>query len=335
MRKTLFVWATLAASGTAMAQSNFTLYGVADAALERVKGGTNSVNRLASGQWNGSRWGLRGSEDLGSGLKAVFVLESGFNIDTGTSGQGGALFGRQAFVGLGGGFGVVRLGRQYTPTDDVASLVGTKTYDVLSVARIMGVENNDRLNNTVTYVSPSMGGLELQVQYSLGNEGANAAAPNLAKSFNVGGVYKAGPLSLGAGLIRVTDNDAALAGNQKRQGVLLVGGYDFGMAKLTGYFGTQDQSVERLKIFGGVVGMPFGQATVSVGAAKVKNASGLAASDDATIFTLQGKYDLSKRTALYSSLTAVSNKGAAALGFNTPAAGKNSNGLQVGIKHSF
>ena len=294
MRKTLLALATLAASGTTFAQSSVTLYGVADAALEHVKAGQNTppspatavknATRLTSGQWQGSRWGLRGTEDLGGGLKAVFVLESGFNIDNGTSGQGGALFGRQAFVGLGGGFGTLRLGRQYTPTDEVAGLVGTKTYDVLSVAGIMGVANNDRLNNTITYVSPSFSGLEVQVQYSLGDEGATVGARNLQKSFNVGGVYKAGPLSLGAGLIRVSDHVAATAGNQDRMGVLLVGAYDFGMVKVTGYYNTQDPDLtanatatRRLKLFGGAASMPFGAATVSVGAAKVKDINGSAA----------------------------------------------------------
>ena len=91
-------------SGWAQAQSSVTLYGVVDLAVERVKGATSLV-RLTSGQQQGSRWGLRGVEDLGGGLKASFVLESGFNADAGTSGQGGRLFGRQAFLGLGGDWG--------------------------------------------------------------------------------------------------------------------------------------------------------------------------------------------------------------------------------------
>lgn len=80
-------------SGCAWAQSSVTLFGVVDAAVERVKGAESTV-RIASGQQQGSRWGLRGVEELGGGLKAVFHLESGFNTDSGQAAQGGRLFGR-------------------------------------------------------------------------------------------------------------------------------------------------------------------------------------------------------------------------------------------------
>ena len=81
----------------------------------------------------------------------------------------------------------------------------------------------------------------------------------------------------------------------------------------------------------------FGQTTVSVGAAQAKdvNGSAAAASDDARLYTLQASHNLSKRTALYSHLTAVSNEGSAALGFNSPVAGSSSSGIQFGIRHRF
>ncbi|WP_382324125.1 porin [Hydrogenophaga sp. UC242_50] len=142
-------------SGYASAQSSVTLYGVVDVALERVKGAT-SVTRVTSGQQQGSRWGLRGTEDLGGGLKATFLLESGFNADVGTLGQGGRLFGRQGYVGLGGNWGTVRLGRQYTPMDDIASIIGTKVYDVVSVVPIIGNGDYNRVDNAITYVSPTV-----------------------------------------------------------------------------------------------------------------------------------------------------------------------------------
>ena len=132
MKKSLIALAVLAASGAAMAQSSVTLYGVADAFVGSKKTGTVSVvngNGLAistqrqsvvdSGGLNGSRWGLKGSEDLGGGMKGVFVLENGFDISTGAQ-QQGVLFGRQAFVGLDStSFGTVSLGRQYGAYDGV------------------------------------------------------------------------------------------------------------------------------------------------------------------------------------------------------------------------
>ena len=119
MKKSLVALAVFAVSGGAMAQSSVTLYGVADAWIGQTST-TNAAgtklkqNKIDSGGFNGSRLGFKGTEDLGGGLKAVFTAEDGYDISTGTSLQGGALFGRQAFVGLAGGFGQVTLGRHYT-----------------------------------------------------------------------------------------------------------------------------------------------------------------------------------------------------------------------------
>ncbi|WP_194722578.1 porin, partial [Noviherbaspirillum malthae] len=116
MKKSLIALAVLGTvAGASFAQTNVTVYGVADAGLARIDNGRVNTTALQSGQQSGSRIGFRGTEDLGGGLSAIFTLENGFNIDDGTLGQGGRLFGRQAFVGLQGGFGAVKLGRQYNP----------------------------------------------------------------------------------------------------------------------------------------------------------------------------------------------------------------------------
>lgn len=102
MKKTLLAFGALAAfSGAANAQSNVTLFGIVDAGVTYVNndGGSKSV-KLGSGNLQGSRWGLTGSEDLGGGTKAIFVLENGFSLNNGTLGQGGRMFGRQAYAGL-------------------------------------------------------------------------------------------------------------------------------------------------------------------------------------------------------------------------------------------
>ena len=133
MKKSLIALAVIAASSTAMAQSSVTLYGLIDVSVQSFKtnvytastvtpGVITTANvrqtRLGSGVQNGSRWGMKGSEDLGGGLNAVFDLQSGFSVDTGASGQGGLLFGRHAFVGLNGGFGTLTFGRHDTSLDD-------------------------------------------------------------------------------------------------------------------------------------------------------------------------------------------------------------------------
>ena len=137
MKKSLIALAVLAASGAAMAQSSVTLYGVADAFVGSKKVNTVALNATNTGfsapsatrqtvidssGLNGSRWGLRGNEDLGGGMKAVFVLESGLNIDTGAAASTTSMFNRQAFVGLdSSSFGTVSLGRHYSAYETVRS----------------------------------------------------------------------------------------------------------------------------------------------------------------------------------------------------------------------
>ncbi|RZI41890.1 porin [Herbaspirillum sp. HC18] len=114
MKKSLLALAVLGAfAGVASAQTNVSIYGVADVGIERTKlSPGQSTTRLSSGIQSGSRLGFKGSEDLGGGMSAIFALENGYDISNGALGQGGLLFGRQAWVGLNGGFGAVKFGRQ-------------------------------------------------------------------------------------------------------------------------------------------------------------------------------------------------------------------------------
>lgn len=338
MKKTCLTIAVLAACSAASAQSSVTLYGVADAAIERVKGGT-SLTRVTSGQQQGSRWGLRGTEDLGGGLSAQFLMESGINLDAGTAGQGGRAFGRQIFVGLNGSVGGLRLGRQYSPMDDVASIAGTKVYDIMSVVPIIGNGDYNRVDNAITYLTPNWGGLTFQVQHSLGAERATSdASKNFQKQTSAHAIYANGPLTVGLGLQAVTDVDGAVAGDQGVDAILLAGSYAFGGGfKLTAYYDSEDRGNTKMKLLGIGGGYTFGANAVSVAIAKARNVSGVAANtdDDATLLTLQASHNLSKRTAVYAHYTRVSNGAQSALGFNGPVAGQNSSGVQVGIRHRF
>jgi predicted porin len=348
MKKSLIALATLGAmAGVVHAQSSVTLYGVVDASVAREKGSTTQT-LMKSGGLNGSRWGLRVVEDLGSGLKGMAVLESGFNLDTGISGQDGQLFGRQAYIGLGGGFGEVRLGRQYTPIGLVADdFVGTKPYDVLSVAGTLAAKAAYRTDNAITFMTPSMSGFSLQGQYSLGligNESASGVNKNFNKHFGLSAGYKGGPFAASVGYLQIIDNSALIAGSQRRRAALAGASYDFGMAKLAAYYSVQGMDLgARQKVYGGALDFPVGAFTLSVGGAMVKNSrgvdSGVAAfNDDARIFTVQGKYDLSKRTALYAGYTGISNKDFSRLTINSALPvnnGESSYGAQVGVRHRF
>jgi len=119
MKKSFIALALLSAfSGASFAQqSGVTIYGIADVGVQGISTGTGKTFKVQSGQENGSRLGFKGTEDLGNGLKANFVLEQGINIDTGSSAQGGATFGRRSLVGLSSAdFGSVDLGRDKSPT---------------------------------------------------------------------------------------------------------------------------------------------------------------------------------------------------------------------------
>jgi len=167
MKKSLLALAALGAfAGAAQAQSSVTLYGVVDANIEYVNhvgavptaangfnpGPGNNVYRLNSGGLSGSRWGLRGTEDLGSGLKAVFVLESGFSGDNGTLQQSGRLFGRQAYVGVQStSVGQVSLGRQYTSMFEALANFSPTAYATQYEPVVLQTGPNFREDNTIKY----------------------------------------------------------------------------------------------------------------------------------------------------------------------------------------
>jgi predicted porin len=159
----------------------------------------------------GSRWGLRGTEDLGGGLKALFVLESGFNSGNGTSGQGGALFGRQAFVGLSkDGIGSLTFGRQYAFTTDYLgsnystgglTVAGNYAYHINDVDQL----TSSRINNAVKFSSANYAGLTFGAMYGFSNQaGAFGGAPTVgtatgsSRAYSFGVNYANGPIGLGA-----------------------------------------------------------------------------------------------------------------------------------------
>ncbi|MNK49280.1 Outer membrane porin protein precursor [compost metagenome] len=175
LRKTALCFAALITPGAAAAQQGpVTLYGVVDLSLAgfSTQDGGTALN-MQSGVQSGSRWGLRGSEDLGNGMRANFQLESGFLANNGKSAQGGRLFGRAAWAGVSGGFGDLRLGRQTS-----VSSATLADYDAfLASYLITGAQtallpyNANRADNTVAYWSPSAGGLRAGVDASLDYDG--------------------------------------------------------------------------------------------------------------------------------------------------------------------
>lgn len=216
MKKKILVAAALSSIGVAAhAQSSVTLYGLIDAGISYVNHsqagtGTGKLFKYDDGVAQGSRWGLRGSEDLGGGTKAIFLLEDGFNTGNGTFGQGGAEFGRQAFVGLShNGWGSLTLGRQYSFSTDY---LGTYSTGSQTVAGNYAYHINDvdqltssRINNSVKFTSDNFYGVTFGALYGFSNQaGAFAGAPAPAgstgssRAYSFGVNYASGPLGIGA-----------------------------------------------------------------------------------------------------------------------------------------
>ncbi|MEI6003351.1 porin [Paraburkholderia bengalensis] len=217
MKKTLIAGTALATlAGAAQAQSNVTLYGLIDAGLtytnSQITGtgaGGHSNWQMTSGGVQYSRWGLRGAEDLGGGLQAIFTLENGFNLNNGQLSSANRIFNRLAYVGVSSrDFGSLTLGRQ---TDDMVdflaplSLTGTQ-YGGTHFAHLFDVDNlNDsfQINNSVKYQSPDFAGFKLGALYGFSNQ-AGGFANN--RAYSVGMSYVWGPLNFGAGYLHLNNS---------------------------------------------------------------------------------------------------------------------------------
>ncbi|NKJ51391.1 porin [Burkholderia sp. SG-MS1] len=203
----------------AHAQSSVTLYGIVDTGIgyqnssttlsavgsARPSAGGSSQVKMINGIWAGSRFGLKGSEDLGGGTKAIFQLEQGFNSATGAQGVSGLAFNRQAWVGLTNGtFGTLTAGRQYTsyytllspysPTTWLTGAYGAHPGDIDSLDTLY------RANNSLVYTSPSMRGLTISGSYSLGG---NAGSFSAGQVWSVAAQYLNGPIGIAAGIQRI------------------------------------------------------------------------------------------------------------------------------------
>lgn len=327
-------------AGAVSAQSaNVTLYGVADVfvANERASQGIGSVNVVDAGGLSGSRWGLRGSESLGGGLNAVFVVEGGINTDTGTNGQGaGNIYARQAFVGLNGGFGSFTLGRQYSPLFSVLCEVDIDGCSSFSVVgnHYIGLPGALRINNSLLYSTPNMGGFTVAAMWGAGESAAGTSAGR-TMSFNA--QYKAGPLyaALGWADVKNAGGTASLG-----RTAILAGGFDAGVAKLTlSYLENKNTFSSKFKGFQAGAAVPFGATTLILNAGQGKYGSA-----KNFIFNIGADHSLSKRTTAYARYANSNNNAFSNIGAFTgkigPAATAAGNGVDeriitVGMRHRF
>jgi predicted porin len=308
MKKTLIALAVLAASGAAMAQSSVTLYGVADMVLHKDKGVSA---KLTSGGVSGSRWGIKGEEDLGGGLKAGFLFEQGIALDNGAAGPG---FNRQTYLSLSGGFGEVKFGKIWTAYDDIGGAT-----DAAFNANVLGPVNlifqsqyayTGNPNNGVYYATPSFGGFSGAVSTNLREGVANKRV----SAFHV--KYEGGPLFVALGYQDDEPN------NEKY--TRIGASYDLGMAKLLASYGrAKNADVNEWSIGADV---PVASNLVlSVGYAQSKQ-DGFKAERG---WSLAAAYALSKRTTAYAGYF---DANAAAV---SGRAGAPDSRFGVGLKHTF
>ena len=339
---TVSALAALAAlSAAACAQSSVTLFGVVDLGARYVKNGDASVSSLASNGNNTSRFGIRGFEDLGDGLRAGFWLESGINPDNGSSSDATRFWNRRSTVSLLGSLGELRLGRDYTP-----SYLGYEDYDVWSDIGISSVNKFDsslgtardtsvRADNQVTYLTPALGGFYSRLAVAPG-EGT------LGKKYFGGRAgYAAGPLdvSLSLGQTQV----APVAGDDRFKITSAGAAYDFGPVKLSGYL--SESRIESGKVTNMYIGgqVPLGRGMVRASYIRSnqsgRNATGASIDDaDAHQVALGYLYNLSQRTAVYGNVSRVSNGSGSAVAVDRNPAlalGRDSTGVDLGLRHTF
>ena len=349
MKKAVAGLAVLTAiSGGAAAQTSVSVYGVMDIGIAR-RDDSNPAGKtvsMESGQQSGSRLGFKGREDLGGGMAAQFVLESGINLDTGTSGQGGRLFGRQAYVGLDGNFGGVKLGRQqtvlYTALDKIdpfhINLAGNSQkvfgYGTYAADPFL------RTDNTIAYSTPELAGLNGTLSYSLGEQAGDYSAK---RSTGLGLSYAKGPLNLQLAYLK-SNTVAAPAGFGDAVGdnrALLVGGtYDFGLA--TAHLGYAENRLGSIaggkgrdrNLLAGVT-VPAGAAG-SVIASFIRNELTDLADGRSDQYALGYSHKLSKRTNVYTSVSYTRNGDDVALNtYRGEQLGQSVRLFNLGVRHAF
>jgi predicted porin len=397
MKKTLIALAALGAMAGAHAQSTVTLYGLVDANLQSFKTntavsgalpagataaqiatantaaggariGSARQTKIDSGGLNGSRWGLRVSEDLGGGMAAVANLESGINLDQGSSAQGGLLFGRRANVGISStSFGTLVIGRNSSSYDDVSAdhtmmaasvfdpsnnnngpsatvALGTATGAVTILNRSSSwIGFQTRFNNSVKYSTPNFSGFSASAMYAFGEDKQVTPTATIKASETISAnlKYANGPLLVSGGY---QSEGAARTATAKPalENTLLSVSYDFGVAKVgAGFNRAKFKDVVAPASLGGgaidpqkeislSVAVPLGPVTLSADVARSKGDT----LGKSTGFGVQALYSLSKRSTLYAGAQSTKGYDKLIASFPGSTADKTTT-YGLGLRHTF
>lgn len=358
-------------ASAAQAQTSVTLYGIADADFRLDHTNIGTLKSVGSGGESGSRWGLRGTEDLGNGLKATFNFEQGIDLgdnsvsqgnvtpttpNSPVSSSGGRMFSRTATVGLSSAsLGEVRIGRAFTPFYVLWSAVDPGGAGFVAGAQNYAVGNVSRFDNAIYYDSPKFYGFQLTGAYRLGESTTNSVASGSTKNGgNAGNVslsYAAGPLL--AGYSYLSSKNAIDNNTTRTQFAGAV--YDFKVVKLHGlFFNTRNDTNTQVRSAAIGVTVPIQAFTVFGQVGRIDNRYDTGGStlknDDATFFGLGATYAFSKRTDIYTAWAKDANRGNALYTISDSSnaglyttTGANANvtpgfdpwSAQVGIRHKF
>lgn len=366
MKRTLTAAAAALACASAFSQtSSVTLYGVMDIGYTRASGDVSTWSGLASGRNMSSRIGLRGSEDLGGGLKANFTLEADLLADTGTgvttplpgwssidnktaAANGGMQFNRISTVGLSGSFGEVTFGRYYTPTFLVDSTYDPFSQNGVGISLLTGTSvfyvpvgsvNHLRASNMILYTMPKLGGLTGMVGYAPSEAASGQPKDGAHASFKIGYVTGSATVDFAAG--RTT---LASIGDLKTTS--LGASYNFGVVRAM-FEASEDRlgaaganGRKRGVLIGGQVPVGLGQIRFSL--ARVNKTSDTITEGRVRQASIGYVHNLSKRTAVFGTYSIVSNSNyvnAGASGYSVGSAGVSPNGrvkaFDIGIRHIF
>jgi len=358
MKKILIAAAVVGAfAGSAQAQSNVTLYGLVDLGVRFDRTSFGTLQQLQSGDLSGSRWGMMGTEDLGGGLKANFMLESAMTADN----AGSTGFTRSSWLGLTGGFGEFRMGLDYTPyfnawssTDifGAASLAGPGFRGAVatatsttpgSAALNQWVGGSTRQSNSLFYKTPTMGGFRGEISYRFGEGGGAAVAPTaLTKNDNnlwsYAGIYAAGPINAQVSQIKVRTNSTNTTATDTTAGAR----YNFGPATVSMTYWQRKTSPTTINdnTYSLGVAVPVNAWTFKGQIGKFNDKT--AANADATMVGLGAEYSLSKRTDWYARFGRNSNSTGATwaisgglMATGNVVAGSSPSAWSTGLRHKF
>jgi len=347
MKKSLLVLSALGAACAAHAQSSVILSGTVDTTFQRGNGSTVDRTSVGSGGNATSKLIIRVTEDLGGGMAAFGHLEAGILADSGagqttptnnagaTTGGGGLTFNRRSIVGLRGGWGTFQMGRDWSPTYDAA----TTRFDPFGVAVGLSAayqqspwstSGSVRVSNALTYITPRLGGFFANLSHWRGEQPSNAGATSDdGDGSGVMLAYEAGPIIARAHWAKT---DLA-AGDITTRAIGVA--YNFGTVSVRGLVNRDKQGATDFK--GALVA-----AVWTMGASEFKGSystirSNAAGSPKANKLALGYVYNFSKRTAAYTTIASVKNKGSSTYALNgaATAAGSNSSGLDIGLRHNF